>query len=132
MIHHIIAETVLVLHFLFVLFVVFGLALIVAGGVLGWPWVRNRTFRLAHVLAIGLVVFQAWLGMICPLTHIENWARAAAGDVQYSGSFIAHWVERLLYYEAPGWVFVLGYTVFGMAVVAAWVMVPPRRRHSDS
>jgi hypothetical protein len=132
MIYRIIAETVLIGHFLFVLFVVFSLVLIAAGGVAGWHWVRNRAFRIAHLLAIGIVVLQSWLGMICPLTHVENWARDAAGGIRYEGGFIAHWVERLLYYEAPGWVFVLGYTVFGMAVVAAWVLVPPRRRHPDS
>ena len=77
MLYKIIAETLLIGHFLFVLFVILGLMLISAGGFLGWRWVRHRGFRITHLLAIGLVVLQTWLGMICPLTHIENWARRA-------------------------------------------------------
>ena len=130
--YRILAETVLVGHFLFVLFVVIGLLLILAGGMLGWSWVRHRAFRVTHLLAIGVVVLQSWLGMICPLTHIENWARKAAGDEPYTSGFITHWVERWLYYDAPWWVFVMAYTLFGAAVIAAWFWVPPRPRRSGA
>ena len=125
MAYRLLADFVLLVHFAFVLFVVFGLALILAGGVCGWRWVRGRTFRVAHLLAIGVVVLQAWLGVLCPLTHLEAWARARAGEHVYSGSFVAHWVERLLYYEAPTWIFVVAYSVFGALVVAAWYLVRP-------
>jgi len=128
--YQLIAETVMVSHFLFVLFVVFGLLLIVAGGIRRWRWVRNKAFRIVHLGAILIVVLQSWLGMVCPLTHIENWARNAAGEQPYDGGFIAHWVERLLYFDAPGWVFGVAYTLFGAAVVAAWFMVPPKSRRA--
>ena len=72
------ADAVLLLHTLFVAFVVFGLMLIVAGGALSWTWVRNRTFRIIHLFAIGIVVLQAWLGMICPLTTIEMCSLSAS------------------------------------------------------
>jgi len=128
--YQLIAETVMVSHFLFVLFVVFGLLLIVAGGIRRWRWVRNKAFRIVHLGAILIVVLQSWLGMVCPLTHIENWARNAAGEQPYDGGFIAHWVERLLYFDAPGWVFGVAYTLFGAAVVAAWFLVPPKSRRA--
>lgn len=125
--YRLLADLVLLVHFSFVLFVVLGLALVLVGGALGWTWVRNRAFRVAHLLAIGVVVLQSWLGLICPLTNIELWARVRAGGRVYTGSFIAHWVERLLYYDAPWWVFVVAYTVFGSLVVAAWYLVRPVR-----
>lgn len=120
------ADAVLLVHALFVAFVVFGLVLILAGGGLRWGWVRNPWFRVTHVAAIGVVVIQSWLSVICPLTHLEMAFRSRAGVAVYPGSFIGHWLETLLYYEAPAWVFVVCYTVFGALVFASWFWVRPR------
>ena len=120
------ADAILYGHLLFVLFVVLGLLLILAGKPLAWPWVRNPWFRLAHLLAIGVVVVQSWLGQVCPLTRWEMALRTKAGDATYTGSFIAHWVESLLYYQAPTWVFAACYTAFGTLVLASWFWVRPR------
>lgn len=125
------ADLVLYLHVAFVAFVIVGLLLILAGGLLGWPWVRNRWFRVAHLAAIAIVVLQAWLGVICPLTTLEMWLRSRAGDAVYPGSFIAHWVEQILYYEAPAWVFTLCYTLFGALVAASWIWIRPRPFGAD-
>ena len=122
-----VADAILVLHALFVVFVVFGLVLILAGGPLGWRWVRQFWFRIAHLAAIGYVVLQAWLGAICPLTLWEMNLRERAGDAVYPGSFMAHWLHQLLYYRFPEWVFVLVYTLFGALVVASWYWIRPRR-----
>ena len=120
------ADTILVLHTLFVAFVVLGLCCILLGGWLGWRWVRSRVFRYAHLLAIGVVVLQSWVGVICPLTHWESALRAAAGAPSYEQTFIGHWLGRLLYYQAPDWVFIVVYTAFGALVVFAWLLIPPK------
>lgn len=120
------ADVLLVVHALFVGFVIAGLLLVIAGGWRGWSWVRNPWFRLAHLGAIALVVIQSWAGIICPLTIWENALRARAGEEGYSASFTAHWLERLLYYQAPAWVFVLCYTAFAALVVLCWFRVRPR------
>ena len=119
------ADLVLLLHVLVVLFIVGSLFLIALGGMRGWPWVRNPWFRLGHLLVIGLVAAQAWLGMVCPLTTLEMALRMAAGERTYAGSFIAHWLERLLYYQAPLWVFAIAYTAFAALVAGAWWLVRP-------
>ena len=122
------ADAVLALHVGVVAFVVGGLLLIVAGNLVGWGWVNALGFRLAHLAAIAVVVAESWFGVVCPLTTLELWLRAQApGGTTYSGSFIGHWLQRLLYYDAPAWVFVLAYTLFGVAVAAAWWLFPPRR-----
>ena len=121
------ADAILLLHLLFVGFVVLGLPLVWLGGWLGWGWVRNLWFRLTHLGAIGVVVVQAWLGELCPLTTWEMSLRDAAGDAVYSGSFVSHWLGVLLYYRAPAWVFVLAYTLFAAVVLVTWLCVPPRR-----
>lgn len=120
------ADAVLLLHAAFVAFVVLGLALIFIGKALDWSWVCNRWFRVTHLIAIGIVVLQSWFGMICPLTNIEMALRSRAGDATYAGSFIAHWLDSLLYYRAPAWVFAVCYTAFGALVVASWFLVRPR------
>ena len=126
------ADALLALHVLVVLFIIFGLVLIVAGGLLGWSWIRNRWFRYAHIAAILVVVLQAWLGRICPLTTWEMALREKAGDATYQGNFVAHWLGELLYYDLPPWVFVVAYTIFGSLVVAAWVAWPPRRGGTEA
>jgi polyferredoxin len=122
------ADAVLLLHGAVVLFVVGGLVLIVVGNLRGWSWVNSAWLRLAHLAAIIVVVAEAWLGVVCPLTALEQAARARAGDAGYGGGFVEHWVQRLIYYDLPGWVFVLGYSLFALAVLAAWWRWPPGRR----
>ena len=121
------ADAVLLLHVLVVIFVVLGLVLVFIGNVLGWFWVRNPWFRLLHLVTVCVVVLLSWQGLICPLTAIEMALRIRAGDAAYAGSFISHWLGALLYYQAPPWVFAVGYTIFGLLVVASWFLVRPRR-----
>lgn len=126
LVYRTLADSVLIVHVSFVAFVVVGLLLILVGGACGWRWVRNPWFRVAHLAGIALVIVQAWLGIVCPLTTLEMWLRELGGDDAYAGTFIAHWLQKLLYYEAPPWVFAVAYTLFGLAVVASWVKVRPR------
>ena len=120
------ADLLLVTHALFVAFVILGLLFIIAGRLLSWSWVCNPWFRLVHLIAIGVVVLQSWLGVICPLTIWEMALREKAGDTAYAGTFIAHWLEAIFYYRAPAWVFILCYTVFGLLVLVSWFWVRPR------
>jgi uncharacterized protein DUF2784 len=119
------ADLVLLVHVAVVAFVVAGLALILLGGGLHWRWVRNPWFRLAHLVAIAVVATQQWLGMACPLTTAEIALRIRSGDGAYADSFVAHWLQVLLYYEAPPAAFTAVYTVFALLVVASWIAVRP-------
>ena len=120
------ADLVLLTHIAFVGFVVVGLLVILGGGYRGWKWIRNPWFRAAHLAAIALVVVQAWFGIVCPLTVLEMHLREAAGDSTYGGTFIAHWLRRLLFYDAPPWAFGVCYTLFGLAVIGSWLKFRPR------
>ena len=88
-----------------------------------WPIVGGNAISAI----VGIVVAQAWLGQACPLTTLEMWLRRQAGEATYGASFIEYWVQRLLYYEAPSWVFTLAYSLFALGVAAAWWYFPPRR-----
>ncbi|MGH8700634.1 MAG: DUF2784 domain-containing protein [Burkholderiales bacterium] len=117
------ADLVLVVHFAFVLFVVGGLAAIWLGAAAGWQWVRNFWFRVAHLAAIVFVAGEALAGVWCPLTVWE--ARLRGGEADKS--FVAHWIQRILFYDFPGWVFTTAYVLFALVVAATWWWIRPQR-----
>jgi hypothetical protein len=119
-----IADLVVVVHFAIVLFIVGGLIAVWLGAALGWRWVRNRWFRYLHLAAIGYVALEALLGIACPLTVWEDLLR----DGARADSFVGRWVRRLLYYDAPEWVFTTAYVAWALATLATLRLVPPRRK----
>ena len=126
--YRLLADGVLVVHLGIILFVLGGLLLTLVGNrFAGWYWVNSLWFRLAHLITIAVVVFQAWLGQTCSLTTLESWLRQRGGVSGYERGFIEYWVHCLIFYQAPSWVFTTIYTVFGLLVVIAWCVYPPRR-----
>ena len=119
------ADALLALHTGIVLFVVGLLPLVLLGGARGWRWVRHRVLRLAHLGLMLFIAAQTWIGQLCPLTVLEQDLRRLAGQSAYGESFIEHWLSRLLYWEAPWWVFVTAYTAFAVPVAGAWWWVRP-------
>jgi hypothetical protein len=122
------ADAILVVHFLIVVFIVGGLLAVWAGAALDWQWVRNRWFRYLHLGAIGFVAAEALLGVMCPLTVWEDALRGGRGMNGGTDSFVGRWVRYFLYYEAPGWVFTAAYVGWAAATLATLRLVPPRRK----
>jgi uncharacterized protein DUF2784 len=118
------ADALLVLHFAIAAFIVGALVAVWIGAARGWRWTRNLWFRIAHLAAIAFVAAEAMLGYACPLTLWEDLLR---GGVRPE-SFVARWVYRALYYNAPEWVFTLGYSVWAAATVVTLFLIPPTRR----
>ena len=118
------ADAILVVHFLIAAFVAAGLLLVWLGAAAGWGWVRNPWFRYLHLGAIAFIAAEALLGIACPLTVWEDLLR---GGVRPE-SFVARWVHRLLYYRAPEWVFTVAYGVWTLATLLTLWLVPPRRK----
>lgn len=120
------ADAILMVHLAFILFVLGGQFFIIIGYFRKWRWVRNLAFRLGHILAIGIVTVLAWADRLCPLTVWESGLRGAAGERPYPESFVAYWVGRVVYYDAPQWVFTAAYSLFGLLVILSWMWVRPR------
>ncbi len=118
------ADLVLVVHFLFVLFVVAGLPLIWIGAAAGWRWVRQFGFRACHLAAILVVSIEALAGIWCPLTILEDALRGHAAE----RSFIERWLHALIYYDLPPWMFIAAYLAFATAVMLTWWRIPPQRK----
>ena len=126
LVYRILADIVVAVHFAYVAFVILGLVLTLGGAVAGWKWVRNFWFRAVHLVMIGVVVGEAWCGIVCPLTTWENELRARAGQAAYGGGFIANLLHDTMFFEAEPWVFTICYSLFGLAVLAALLIAPPR------
>jgi polyferredoxin len=119
-----VADALLVVHFLIAAFIVAGLVFVWLGAAFGWRWIRDPWFRYLHLAAIAFVAAEALLGIACPLTVWEDLLR---GGVQPE-SFVARWVHRMLYYRAPEWIFTAAYALWTAATLLTLWLVPPRRR----
>ena len=106
------ADLVVVLHLCWILFIIFGALL---GRRIQWvKWLHIG----ALIFSVGLQVFQ-WT---CPLTWVEVWLRQQhAPGLGYTGDFLAHYAERLVYLQAPPDL-VLGVTlvIIGFTTWAYW------------
>lgn len=120
------ADVILAVHLGFVGFVVLGFVVIWIGYFLSWRFVRNFYFRLAHLLAMGFVVFEVYSGMACPLTTWENELRfLASGSYQYQQSFMQYWLHNILFYDISPLGFTILYTLFFAALVLTFYIVKP-------
>jgi hypothetical protein len=118
------ADAILAAHLLIVIFIVGGVPLVYAGVALRWRWVRHWSWRIAHLAAILFVAGESLLGIPCPLTVWEDTLRG-----QHSaGGFIERWTHRVMFYDAPTWMFTTAYVAFAGLVLVTWVVVPPTRR----
>ena len=122
------ADAVVVAHFLIVLFVVAGVPLVYWGAASGWAWVRWWPWRALHLAAIVFIAAESLMGIACPLTVWEDSLRGRQSAV----GFIERWVDRLLFYDAPAWVFTALYVVFAALVLATWLAVPPIRGRNQA
>ena len=119
----ILAQAILGAHLLVIAFNVAGLIAIPLGAALGWRWVRVRWWRVLHLASWAVVALQAALGRACFLTIWQDELTGAAAQQP----LIERWVDRVIYWPLPIWVFGAIYLVLFAMVVVLWWQVPPWR-----
>lgn len=110
MVYDLLADVVLCVHLLFVLFAVLGALLVIR-----WPravWV--------HLPALAWAVWIEFSGKICPLTPLENWLRIQAGGAGYAGDFVGHYLLGVLY---PGGLTRQVQIILGAAVLGVNLLI---------
>jgi hypothetical protein len=117
------AIIVLALHLAIIAFNVAGCVLIPLGAWRGWHWVRGLGWRLAHLLSLAVVAIQAMLGRACFLT---TWQGELSGS-EHVQPMIEKWMNGLIYWPLPLWVFAAAYVAVFAYVIALWIWVRPRR-----
>ena len=116
------AEALLALHVGVILFNLFGLVAIPLGGWRGWRFVRGFWWRVLHVVAMAAVAVQAVAGRACFLTVWQDaLARSEAGRTP----LIMGWVDRVIFWPLPLWVFAAAYIVLLLYVLALWWLILP-------
>lgn len=106
------ADVVVVIHLLWIVFIIFG-ALVGRK----YTWVK-----WLHLGALGFsLLLQVFQG-ICPLTYLEIWLRHRHDpSLAYAGDFIAHYAEQLVYLRAPReWVLAITVGVVVVTLLAYW------------
>ncbi|MGH7046575.1 MAG: DUF2784 domain-containing protein [Stellaceae bacterium] len=119
------AEAILAVHLAIILFNVLGLIVVPLGAVCGWRFVRVRWWRVLHILLLATVAVQAVAGRACILTV---WQAALSGSTTAPTPLLMGWVNRLIYWRLPLWVFAVLYVLVFLYALALMVLVPPRRR----
>jgi hypothetical protein len=134
----IIADLIVLVHFLFVVFMVVGFLFTFAAVVyvfrrhgrferfFGW-----KVFRWVHVCGIAFVGSLAALERYCPLTILENSLRSRSQNGgQYTGSFIVHYVEKLLYPNVPSIAILIPTIFVAVFTILFFALRPPWREKS--
>jgi len=113
------ADSVLAIHFLFIVFAVLG----------GLLLLRYRWVIWLHVPAMIWAAMISFGGWICPLTPLENTLRRAAGEASYSGGFINRYLTSIIYPEgytrelavaAGVAVLVINTLIYGFVIYCKW------------
>lgn len=90
MFYKISADVVVLIHFLWILFLLFG----------GFWGVRHKSVKIFHLSGLILAFSLQLTDWYCPLTYLEVWLRTKhAPLLSYAGSFIIHYVEKIVYIE---------------------------------
>lgn len=121
MIYKLLADLVVILHFLFVLLVVFG----------GFLVLRWRRFAFAHIPAVLWAVYIEFSGRLCSLTPLENWLRERSGSTAYKSGFVEHYILPVLYPEVLSQQMQIFLGVFVLIVnlgIYGWVISRNKRK----
>ena len=120
------ADGILLMHFVFVAFVVLGFVFIWIGYFAKWKFVRNPKFRICHIIAMGFVLCESLVGMICPLTEWENELRIKGGEgLIYETGFMKEWVHQIMFFDFSALTFMIIYFLFfALILLTFWVIMP--------
>ncbi|MCH8475587.1 MAG: DUF2784 domain-containing protein [Opitutales bacterium] len=120
---HVLAQVIVGIHFLFILYAIFG-----AIGV--WRWPRTAWLHVPVFLWAGLIMLGGW---ICPLTPLEISLREKAGQEGYDSGFIEHYLLRVIYPEGltRGIQVVLGLAVFALNAAIYGTLLGRWRKGND-
>ncbi len=119
-------SSVYLVHLIYALTIVVGFILIWIGYFAQWDWVKNFTFRMIHLVMIGIVAVESLFNIECPLTWLQEKLMSLDRLKHGNIPFIAGIVDKILYYKFPLWVFNTVYIVFGVLVLATWFLIPPK------
>ncbi|MFQ5867302.1 MAG: DUF2784 domain-containing protein [bacterium] len=131
MAYKIFVDAIIVVHFLFILFMLLGFLLTLYAIFFRKKFFDRWLFRSLHLLGIFYVASLSILGRYCPLTILENELRLRyEASLVYSGSFIVHYLERLVYPDVNPLTIQLPTVFIGVFTIVAFIVKPPKKIRS--
>jgi len=125
--YRIFADSVIVIHFLFILFMLLGFLLTLYAVLFREKFFDRWVFRSLHLLGIFYVASLSILGKYCPLTILENELRSRyAMSSVYSGSFIVHYLEKLVYPDVNPLVIQIPTVFIAIFTIMVFIIKPPK------
>jgi len=126
--HKIFADAIIVVHFLFILFMLFGFLLTLYGIFFRHKFFDWWLFRTLHLLGIFYVASLSILGKYCPLTILENELRLRYEvSSVYSGSFIIHYLEKIVYPDVNPLVIQIPTVFLAIFTIVVFIIRPPKK-----
>ena len=126
--HKIFADAIIVLHFLYILFMLLGFLLTGYALFFREKFFDRWLFRSLHLLGIFYVASLSILGKYCPLTILENELRLRYEvSLVYSGSFIVHYLERLVYPDVNPLVIQIPTVFLAIFTIVVFIVRPPKK-----
>ena len=122
------ANSILIIHLIWVLFIVLLVPLILVGGYYSWKWTSHFYIRTLHVVMMAIVTTEALVGMACPLTILENSLRSSSGQAGYEKDFVSHWIHKVMFFDFAPWSFTIVYGFFLLIIALLWFVVPPSKK----
>ena len=138
MLYKILADLVVIIHFAWIVFVLWGFILTVYSSISVYFFSAGKDrakaffdrwiFRTVHVAGIVYVAVLTVLGKICPLTTLENILRRQYNpELTYPGSFVMHYIQKLIYPEANFLIFVVPTMIIAIFSIVMFVIRPPAK-----
>ncbi len=116
MVYKILADVVVLIHFLWILFLLFG----------AFWGMKSKAAKIFHLSGFAFALLLQFSNWYCPLTYLEIWLRSKhSPSLSYTGSFIIHYLERLVYIEISRST-VLAFTLL-LCAVNGWLYLRKRR-----
>ncbi len=127
MIYKILADTIVVIHFAWILFMLLGFILTLCG-LFRKGFLDRWLFRTLHLFGIVYVSLLAIMGKYCPLTIWENSLRAKYDPtLTYSGSCIVHYLEKLIYLDVDPLAILIPTISIALFTIVAFIIRPPAK-----
>ena len=115
------SEIVLLFHFCIFLFIILSFFLIPFGYYQKWEWVKNKYYRLIHIVLMGIIFIETILGFMCPLTVLENFLR---NNIEINNK-ITQIIHQIMYWDLPSYQFIILYLLCLLYLIFLWFFFKP-------
>ena len=115
------SEIVLLFHFCIFLFMIISFFLIPLVYYQKWKWVKNKYYRLIHLILMGIIFIETILGFMCPLTVLENFLR---NNIEINNK-ITQIIHQVMYWNLPTYQFTILYLLSLLYLIFLWFFFKP-------